>query len=218
MKHVITIAALLFASFAFGETSTFTPQQQQQMEKYAQRVCQAPWAGENDPERLKQAEAVARLRPILARQYPNERIAYITIQSNVVNAFTYTIGDHLSVVCMPTAIIDMMGSVGEIAFILGHETGHAIDEACKAAKAQKNSLQLTRQCELRADRVGFSLLVAAGYSPYDAGGSFGKFEMYNGDTKTGIGAKLAALSNDHPMTPQRIDQMRQMLIQYGKSR
>jgi len=62
--------------------------------------------------------------------------------------------------------------------------------------------------------VGFDLLVKSGFSPYDAGAAFGKLEMYSGDIKTGVQAQLQALGRDHPMTPDRVQHMRDMLTQY----
>jgi len=58
--------------------------------------------------------------------------------------------------------------------------------------------------------------VKSGFSAYEASAAFGKLEMYTGDINTDQRAQLQALNNDHPMTPDRIKQMRAMLAQYNK--
>jgi predicted Zn-dependent protease len=63
--------------------------------------------------------------------------------------------------------------------------------------------------------VGFDLLVKSGFSPFEAGAAFGKLEMYSGDTKTGLGAQLQTLGKNHPMTPDRVQHMHDMLNQYN---
>jgi len=93
------------------------------------------------------------------------------------------------------------------------EMGHAVDQACKGAN--KNDMAVRRTCESRADAVGFDLLMKSGFSPYDTGAAFGKLEMYSGDIKTGVQAQLQALGRDHPMTPDRVQHMRDMLTQYN---
>jgi predicted Zn-dependent protease len=70
-------------------------------------------------------------------------------------------------------------------------------------------------CESRADTIGFRILRAAGYSPYDAAGALGRLEMYFGDTNTGVLARLSAMASDHPMTPDRLKHMRALLLQSG---
>ena len=100
---------------------------------------------------------------------------------------------------------------GELAFVIGHETGHAVDQACKGPK---NGLSTQRACESRADAVGFDLLVKSGFNAFEAGAAFGKLEMYSGDIKTDVEAQLQVLGKDHPMTPDRVQHMRDILTQY----
>ena len=45
--------------------------------------------------------------------------------------------------------------------------------------------------------------------------AFGKLEMYSGDIKTGVQAQLQALRREHPMTPDRVQHVRDMLTQYN---
>jgi predicted Zn-dependent protease len=149
-----------------------------------------------------------------------------------------------SLICVPVAMVHFMGDAeGELAFIISHEIGHTVDDVCKtqegrvaiansrgslgalfggvmsgqqgAAAASKTSQQ--RGCEARADEIGFRIFTASGQNPYDAAGAFGRLEMYMGDTSTGVLARLSALGSDHPMTPDRIKNMRTLLVNYEKS-
>ena len=72
-----------------------------------------------------------------------------------------------------------------------------------------------RKCETRADAVGFDLLVKSGFSPLEAGAAFGKIEMYSGDIRTDREAQIQALAGNHPMTPERVRHMHDMLKQYN---
>lgn len=159
--------------------------------------------------------------------------------SPVINAWATNFNLNISMICVPVAMVHFMGDAeGELAFILSHEIGHTLDDRCKteegrlavansrgslgavlggllggqkgAAAASKISQQ--RGCEERADEIGFYVFTASGYNPYDAAGAFGRIEMYLGDTRTGIFARLNALGSDHPMTPDRIRHMRVLLI------
>lgn len=110
-------------------------------------------------------------------------------------------------------MIDLMSSDGELAFIMGRESGHAVDETCKGHPRNDKAIQRTR--ETRADAVAFDLLVKSGFSAYDTGAAFGKLEMYRGGIRTDRQAQVQALTRDHPMTPDRIQHMRNMVIQYN---
>lgn len=186
-------------------------QSDEKMKFLAGKYCRAPWAPDS-PERARMHGVLVRIRPASRRQYPGESIAYIAVRSSVINAWTVVEGKQ-SFVCMPTAMINFMSNDGELAFIMGHETGHAVDEACKGRPKQDKALQ--RTCESRADAVGFDLLVKSGFNPFDASAAFGKLEMYTGDIRTDQNAQMQALGRDHPMTPDRIEHMRNMLHQYN---
>jgi hypothetical protein len=41
--------------------------------------------------------------------------------------------------------------------------------------------------------------------------------MYLGDTSTGVLARLVAMGNDHPITPDRMKHMRMLLIQRARN-
>jgi predicted Zn-dependent protease len=174
-----------------------------------------------------------RLAPVLAR-VPGQRIDLAVVDSTVLNAWANNLNPRLALICVPTAFVRLMGdSEGEMAFMYAHETGHALDNACKSdsGRAQiasqtlsgelssllggsgRSALAEQRACESRADEIGFRIFTAAGYNPFDAAGGFGRLEMLSGDTSTGLLGRLLALNNDHPITPDRIRHMRALLIQ-----
>jgi predicted Zn-dependent protease len=89
------------------------------------------------------------------------------------------------------------------------EDGYAID----AVQGTRHTRDQQVTCESRADEIGYKLIRKAGYSPYAAAGSFGRLEMYSGDTRTGIAGWFQQMSTDHPITPARVEKMRALLIQ-----
>jgi len=194
------------------EQSKKEAQVKEQNQFLAGKYCGAPWAPDS-PQIARVRKLIPRIGPTISRQYPGQKITYLTVSSPTVNAWTI-VGKTSSLVCLPTAIVDLMSSEGELAFIMGHETGHAVDDACKGHSKQDKVLQ--RACESRADAVGFDLMIKSGFSAYDAGAAFGKLEMYSGDIDTGPSSRLQALSKDHPMTPDRVQHMRNMLKQYNQ--
>jgi predicted Zn-dependent protease len=184
------------------------------------------------PEFERIASIRERLAPILAR-VPGYEINVAVVDSNIINASTFPLGQRAALICIPTAIVRFMGDgEGEMAFVFAHELGHALDDTCKsnAGRAQiapptisgelnrllggsgRNPLAEQRACENRADEIGVVIFTAAGYDPFDAAGAFGRLEMLTGDTSTGIVGRLAAMGSDHPMTPDRIRHMRAMLF------
>jgi predicted Zn-dependent protease len=180
------------------------------LEFAAGKYCGAPWAP-SSPEAVRIDQLLPKLKASFTREYPGRSVLFVPVKSPVINAWTIVGDTKKSMVCMPTGFIDFLSGDGEIAFVMGHEIGHAVDQACMRTRKDKAE---QRVCEARADAVGFDLLVKSGFSPYDAAAAFGKIEMYSGDTKTGMGAKLLALGNSHPMTPDRIEHMHNMLTQY----
>jgi predicted Zn-dependent protease len=185
-------------------------QAKENLEFLAGKYCGAPWVPDG-PESSRINQLLPKLAPTFHREYPGQAVLFLPVRSPIINAWTI-VANQKSLVCMPTGIIDFLSSDGELAFIMAHETGHAVDRACKGIKKDKS---MQRTCESRADAVGFDLLVKSGFSPYEAAAAFGKLEMYSGDTKTDMGAKLVALGRDHPMTPDRIQHMRELLTQYN---
>jgi predicted Zn-dependent protease len=184
-------------------------QSKENMQFWSAKYCGSPWAPDS-PQRAKLAQVLPKLLPTFQRQYAGQGVTFLVVKSPTINAWT-VVGERGSLICMPTAMVDFLSGDGEVAFIMGHEMGHAVDQACKGPK---NDMGVRRTCESRADAVGFDLLVKSGFSPYEAGAAFGKLEMYSGDIKTGVQAQLQALGRDHPMTPDRVQHMRDMLTQY----
>jgi Zn-dependent protease with chaperone function len=184
-------------------------QTKENMEFSAGKFCGAPWAPDT-PQSARVKQVLPKLGPTFHRQYPSQNATFLVVKSPIINAWTL-IGNPRSLMCLPTGMIDFLSGDGELAFAMGHETGHAVGQACKN---HKNDLSEQRVCESRADAVGFDLLVKSGFSPFEAGAAFGKLEMYSGDIKTDLGARLQALGKDHPMTPERVQHVHDMLAQY----
>lgn len=158
-----------------------------------------------------------RLLPVFKSSYPNIRVVIAVTSSNVINAFAFpnfasdpTNGNRVALVCVPNTFIQFMGEEDELGFIIAHELGHTVDEACR----QRTQVTRTNQviCEQRADEIGYWLSRQAGYSPYAAAGAFGRLEMYSGDTSTGLLGLFRQLASDHPITPNRIANMRRLLL------
>jgi predicted Zn-dependent protease len=175
-----------------------------------------------------------RLQPVLENA-PENDIDVALVANNTINAWEVRLGPHSGLLCMPVAMVRFIGqSEGEMAFIVAHELGHALDEACKSdtGRAQvarptfsgaldrllggtgRNALEEQRTCEARADEIGFRIFTAAHYNPFDAAGAFGRLEMYLGDS--GILDRLRFLNSNHPVTPERIRHMRFLLMQQAQ--
>jgi Zn-dependent protease with chaperone function len=166
-------------------------------------------------------ESARRLMTVFKSSFPNDRVLISLTSNSTINAWTQydwaqgTEGGHVALVCVPTAMVEFMGDEDELAFIIAHELGHAVDEGCRDyARLPRGNKAL---CEIRADEIGYKLMRQANYSPYAAAGAFGRIEMYLGDTHTGVAGFLAQLSSDHPITPNRIEHMRSLLIEEWRS-
>jgi Zn-dependent protease with chaperone function len=207
--------------------------------KQIAETCQAPMMGGVDsydvPVKVKGAihedpqrpgmgaflRSVERLMPIYQAQFPRDRVIVALVSSDIVNAWTFAhwIPDQgdpnhpspVSLICVTTVFIDFASDEDELAFFIGHEMGHTVDEPCRLRTQKTRDNQAV--CEMRADESGYQLMRQAGYSPYAAAGAFGRWEMYTGDTATGIVGTFSQLSMDHPITPRRIENMRRMLIE-----
>ncbi len=163
----------------------------------------------------------------------SRHIYFVVANNPVVNAWEVELSQNESLVCIPVALIRFLdNNEGQLAFVLGHEIGHAVDESCKSlserariASRTKSGAVLTflfgrtrgdeavdqRVCESRADELGFSLMTRAGYDPRDAAAAFEKLSLYLGDTATGPIARLSAIGRTHPITPDRIRHMRKLV-------
>jgi len=225
MKAIPGVLMLFFVALPLGSQTKHT--RAEAIEHY----CHAPEVT-SGPEFDRMVSIRQRLAPILAR-VPGYEIHLAVVDSNVINASTNFLSSRSSLICIPTGIVRFMGdSQGEMAFVYAHELGHALDNTCKSnvGRAQiapptvsgalnklfggsgRNPIAEQRACENRADEIGFAIFTDAGYDPFDAAGAFGRLELLLGDTSTGIFGRLAAMGNDHPMTPDRIRHMRALLI------
>jgi predicted Zn-dependent protease len=176
---------------------------------------------------------VASITKRLAVADPRIRVA--VAMNPMINAWEVP-GSEL--ICVPVAFVHFMESEGELAFMIGHEMGHAIDKRCDdpASRAQitdqsKSGALLgllfgrgsgdgardQRACESRADELGLSLMTRAGYDPEDAVLALMRLSSYVGDTGTGPIARLAALGNDHPITADRVRHVRKLIARQAKA-
>jgi predicted Zn-dependent protease len=196
------------------------------------------------PEHDELVQIEKRIAPVINPD--QSHLIYVALaQNSEINAWAIPLDMAHSLVCVPIAMVHFMGDAeGELAFIVSHELGHAVDDQCKTQQGrlavaesrgsigallggilggthgayQASQLAQQKGCEARADEIGFAIFTKAGYNPFDAAGSFGRLEMYLGDTQTGVLARLNAISSDHPMTPDRINHMRELLIRAMASR
>lgn len=158
--------------------------------------------------------AGAKILEQLKAAEPSLHVVMALVLSNEINAHTMAQwatmrdGSRVSLVCVPTSFVEFVRNEDELAFFIGHEFGHAVDAACFGQHNRGDQVL----CETRADEIGFKLLLRAGYSPYAAAGAFGRIEMYSGDTATGISGLFRQLASDHPITPNRIANMRRLLL------
>lgn len=140
-------------------------------------------------------------------------VIIVPASGNLVNAWTISnIGStHAALICLPTAMRQITKDAPEeLAAVLAHEMGHAIDRECWNIASRSPAGK--RSCEARADSFGFAITLRAGYNPFAFAGMFGRLEMYSGDTETGFLSRLAnVISGNHPITPDRIEHLRQML-------
>lgn len=189
------------------------------------------------PERALLTRIQKRLGPVI--KVDGRHIIYVALaRSNAINSWELSLDATHFLVCIPVAMVRFMsGTEGELAFVVSHELGHALDDLCRTAEGrlavaksqgsiaaalgelfggargayQLSGLAQEKGCEERADEIGFLIFTRAGYNPFDAAGAFGRLEMYNGDTG-GVLSKVKALGSGHPMTADRIKHMRQLLI------
>ncbi len=236
-----TLGALLLLFLTIAAVAqTPNPQAEAQKRQVIQQYCRGSEVT-SGPEFAIFQGAVQKLGQAIAND--RQHTTYITMVDNKeINAWAVNFNMSQSLICVPSAMVQFMGDAeGELAFIIAHEIGHTVDDVCKteqgrlavansrgslgalfggilggekgAASASRISQQ--RGCEARADEIGFQIFTSAGYSPFAAAGAFGRLEMYLGDTSTSLLARLASLGSDHPMTPDRIRHMRNLLVNYS---
>ena len=208
------LLGLLLASAAAGQVTThqFTSQELAAIS----RVCGASLVragSEHDME----ISAFNRLTAAMREKGWGQRAMVIALtDSPQVNAFTHPSqqGRGGGLICLPIAMVRFLqDSDAELAAVIAHEMGHAIDDGCRRVW-QSRRLEEQRMCEKRADEIGFLLLVQAGYNPFAVAGAFGRLEMFSGDYSTGFLARFRGLAQNHPITPDRIADMRRMVVSY----
>ena len=218
----IVVVALVLAVSAVAQSSD--PDgliRSPQAERLSQTFCGAPLAGyeAGQTDRFK-AVTDSLLKVTSTLSHP---MVYMVIQSNAVNAWAkiapakgYGIA---GVVCVPIAMVRFLPDNDELEAVMAHETGHTLDRDCYFyVLGQAKSLSSERSCEQRADQWGMQLLLDARISPYAMAGSFGRLEVYSGDIKTNIFSRIEGLFSDHPITPDRMEDIRQELIRYNQTR
>ena len=222
MKFFVVSVVLLLAPLLSLAQAALRPGHEQRIRKSCRAVEVTSGPEFENVHRIQR-----RLESVVHHDRPRH-IYIAVIDSKDINAWDHNFGMNESMICIPTAFVHFMGDAeGEMAFFVAHEMGHALDDTCKTANgraqvaARANPLTRLfarprvneqRSCEKRADEIAFHLFTAAGYNPYDAAAAFGRLAMYLGDTSTGVFARLGNLAGDHPMTPDRIKHMRELLI------
>jgi predicted Zn-dependent protease len=231
----VVLLGLASAALAQARPSSMSSQQ------IIERACRGPevttgteWA---------QVDRIDKRLKAAIKSDGSHRIHVALTRARTINAWEVPVDSTRYLVCVPVAMVHFMGEAeGELAFVVAHEIGHALDDLCRTkqgrlavARSQGSlgaalgellggdrtaykysTLAQQKGCEERADEIGFLIFTAAGYNPFDAAGSFGRLEMYSGDTGTGLVGYLQALGSDHPMTPERIKHMRTLLIEQIK--
>lgn len=174
-------------------------------------------------------QRVARIGKKVAAVSPRQDVTYTykVVNSNDINAFAAPGGP----VVITKRLAKMLTTDGELAFVLGHETGHiaaqhgrkAINQALiaqgLASILLKNSGQAaqvganvmytlysrgySREQEYQADSYGYELMTKAGYSADEAVKALAKLGIKR---SSGVNKYLAT----HPDIPDRIDRMAQM--------
>lgn len=165
------------------------------------------------------------------------RIQYAVALSPQVNAWETEVSG-ISLICIPTALVHFMWlHEGQLAFVIAHEYGHALDDRCRAYSsraqvADRNASGTVlaalfghgdgggsrdqRACESRADALGLSFLARAGYDPQDAPAALDSLASFSGHPGTGTVARIAALGQDHPVTPDRVRHLRKLIADLPK--
>ena len=192
---------------------------------YIEQYCEAP--------AITSGEEFDQLQRVAAKMLPSQsaNVEIALIDSRIINAWTVYLNPEQSLICIPTGLVRWQEKAeGELAFIVGHEIGHAGDDTCKSARgrarlASKSRSLVTllfgpsdgeeagdqRSCELRADALGLELLVRAEYAATDAIAAFERMRRYSGDRRHGVLGRLVAIGEDHPITSDRIRRIKSII-------
>jgi len=192
------------------------------------RYCEGP--------QISSGAAVEQVAAITKRLgVADPRIAIVVSNSPVFNAWDVVVFGDSSLICVPVGLVHLLGhDEGELAFIVGHEVGHATDDRCKTlssrarvADESKSGAALAllfghgsgdgardqRACETRADEFGLNLMTQAGYDPDDAMMALGRLAGFSGDNGAGLFGRLAALRKQHPRIADRIHHIHKLIEQ-----
>lgn len=176
-----------------------------------------------------QTKRVQRIGATIAAVSPRKDITYSyqLLNSSIINAFSVPGGPVL----VTKKLAGMMMTDDELAFVLGHETGHIAAQHARgminrsliaqglatvlfggAGSAVQTGVNLTytlndkgfsRNLEYQADDYGVKLMRQAGYNTEGAVKALAKLGM---DTSRGLNKYLAT----HPDIPRRIDRVGQI--------
>jgi len=164
--------------------------------------------------------------------FMRRRMIVVPLKSPVINAWNINKEDFLyvrglppsdetsSIICVPQGIIDFFSDAPEeLEAVIAHEMGHAVDAQCYLNTRPKALFpqQIQQICESRADAFALNVFIAQGKNPYAIAGAFGRLSMYLGDTSTGLLARIKNFATDHPLTPDRIRDLKSMLIEALKT-
>jgi hypothetical protein len=188
--------------------------------------------GPNAKETVILEKAVQDLKTTLSDKLHLQRtIVFVPIGSPEINAWDinaedimYSSGqvptgrdvERTSLICVPQGMIKFfLDAPEELEAIIAHEIGHAIDIPCYLDVRPKTLFpqQIQQQCESRADAFALNMFIAQGKNPYAVAGAFGRLSMYLGDTSTGLFARIKNFASDHPLTPDRIRNLRLILVE-----
>lgn len=190
------------------------------------RYCEAPRVSSGAE--VEQVAAIA-----LRLGVANPHIVIVVSNSPHLNPWDVEAIADTSLICVPAGLVRfMVNEEGELAFMLGHEIGHATDGRCKnligraqVADESKSGTALAilfghgsgdgardqRACETRADAIGLNLMTHAGYDPEEAVAALDRLSGYTGDTGAGPFGRLAALRKEHPLIADRIRHIRKLI-------
>jgi predicted Zn-dependent protease len=167
--------------------------------------------------------------------HASRHIHFAVINSPLINAWDVNLSAGVSLICIPAALVQFMGGEdGELAFILAHEIGHATDKRCKTLKARFRVAPLAtllgqisgdgaggqKASDARADELGVNLMTRAGYDPNDAAVALQRISDTTGlsTTEPALFARLEALGEDHPITPDRVHHIRKVIAHAASCR
>lgn len=159
---------------------------------------------------------VTRLESQVQFKFPRD-VHEIVIDDDTINASSYP---DRRLIVIPVGIVRFLrDSEGELAFVIGHEMGHVIDIGLKTrgnvqSVCPSKSAAAQRFCESRADEIGLQYMAGAGYNPYDCGAWFGRWAMFAGDTGLGGLLRKWIYNQNHPISTERLADMRKTLYAY----